>query len=386
MSDAAPPQPYLSVVLASRNGSDGELRRLRLGLGRWLALAERHGVPEEILVVEWNPPSDRLRLAACLRGEAKGNRLRVVSVSAEVHAALAPAGGEALLEHRALNVGLRRARGRFALLTRAGVAPSDALVRFLAGRTLASDTLYRCDSWEIGDDGAQAPEAFAPEMAPPLRLFRRRETFDLTTGRVKLAYQRPLAVWWEPINPILNFSIFLLDALVDLGRAIRDRLRAQGGDQRASYRREGWRVLRRLACAPATILAKGAYLFRARRGARTYFVPLHLNACGDFLLLDSARWRDVRGLPEYQGASANVDVAFMLALLGAGRAREKVLGWPRRLFRLAGADPAPPAHGAASRLDFFAAARMADGWRVQGATLTFNEADWGLADLMLAEG
>jgi len=65
-------RPYLSVVVTSRNDDHGGnlRRRMQVFVSALVAQCRRHQLPAELIVVEWNPPSDRPRLAEALEWPA----------------------------------------------------------------------------------------------------------------------------------------------------------------------------------------------------------------------------------------------------------------------------------------------------------------------------
>src|SRR5262245_14430203 len=110
--------PYLSVVMASRNDgyAGGMLRRLQVSITALIEQLERFGVPSELVLVDWNPPSGKDLWQAiewpCTTGRCT---VRVITVPPQVHATLPFAVQLPILIHRARNVGVRRARGEFVL-------------------------------------------------------------------------------------------------------------------------------------------------------------------------------------------------------------------------------------------------------------------------------
>src|SRR5215475_5574244 len=86
--------PYLSVVLATRNDDHGgnPLWRLQAFIDTFDAHCRRTGLDAEVIVVEWNPPSNRPRLAGVLEIPASpACAYRFIEVPAELHATLAHA-------------------------------------------------------------------------------------------------------------------------------------------------------------------------------------------------------------------------------------------------------------------------------------------------------
>ena len=67
--------PYLSVVAAARNDDHGGnlLRRLQIFVNALVGQANRHRLPIELVLVEWNPPAESHRsLAGALMTMAPG--------------------------------------------------------------------------------------------------------------------------------------------------------------------------------------------------------------------------------------------------------------------------------------------------------------------------
>ncbi len=60
--------PYLSLVVTARNDDHGGnlLDRMQAFVSGWISQARRYSIPSELIIVEWNPPPDRPRLAEAL--------------------------------------------------------------------------------------------------------------------------------------------------------------------------------------------------------------------------------------------------------------------------------------------------------------------------------
>src|SRR5437762_13916644 len=82
-------EPLLSVVVTSRNDDHGGslLRRMQTFVNCLVGQCKRHRLSAELVVVEWNPPADRPRLARALRWPADTGpcSVRVVEVPAGLH-------------------------------------------------------------------------------------------------------------------------------------------------------------------------------------------------------------------------------------------------------------------------------------------------------------
>src|SRR3984893_1923253 len=140
-------QPYISLVVTARNDDHGGnlLGRMQIFVSGWIAQSQRHNLPSELIIVEWNPPSDRPRLRDALRWpESFGPcHVRFIEVSEEMHRRYTHSEGLPLYQMIAKNVGIRRARGQFILATNIDVLFSDELVAFLASHSLQPGRMYR---------------------------------------------------------------------------------------------------------------------------------------------------------------------------------------------------------------------------------------------------
>jgi hypothetical protein len=141
-----PPPPYLSIVIASRNDdhAGGMTERMRACVHGILDQSRRHGARVELVLVEWNPPPDRPPLKDLFDWTKAGPCVaRVITVPPEVHRRYAHWEQVDLHWAAAQNVGIRRARGQFVLITTADLLFSDALFRFFAEEKLEPDGMYR---------------------------------------------------------------------------------------------------------------------------------------------------------------------------------------------------------------------------------------------------
>ncbi len=150
-----PSDIYLSVVVTTRNDDHGgrPLQRLQAFVNAMDAQCRRTGLSAEVIVVEWNPPSDRPRLSAALKWPAaRSCSFRFIEVPSAVHRALAHADALPLFQMIGKNVGIRRARGRFVLATNMDILLSTELMDFIAARRLEPRRLYRVDRRDVEAD------------------------------------------------------------------------------------------------------------------------------------------------------------------------------------------------------------------------------------------
>ena len=144
--------PYLSVVVTTRNDDHGgdPLKRLQVFVNCFDEQCRRTGLDAEVIIVEWNPPQDRPRIASLLELPPQPSCVyRFLAVSPEIHATLRGGDVLPLFQMIAKNVGVRRARGRFVLATNIDIIFSTELVEFMASRQLDPDCLYRVDRHDV---------------------------------------------------------------------------------------------------------------------------------------------------------------------------------------------------------------------------------------------
>ncbi|MGA3188292.1 MAG: hypothetical protein ABSF22_14395 [Bryobacteraceae bacterium] len=157
------PEPYLSIVVPSRNDDHGGdlLKRMQIFATALLEQCRRHQIPAELIIVEWNPPADRPRLAEALRWPREPGPcvVRFIEVPAAIHRRYRNADGLPLYQMIAKNVGIRRARGRFVLATNIDILFSDELMQYIAGQHLRLETMYRIDRHDVMAEVPDAPVA-----------------------------------------------------------------------------------------------------------------------------------------------------------------------------------------------------------------------------------
>jgi hypothetical protein len=123
---------------------------------------------------------------------------------------------------------------------------------------------------------------------------------------------------------------------------------------------------------------------------------LHTNACGDFTLLAREHWFDLRGYPEFDLFSMNLDSVFCYAAHHGG-AQEVILEDPIRIYHIEHATGSGFTPEGQEKLFRRVAAKGLSwldyhdvvGWAVQmrrlQSPMIFNLQDWGLAKFDLAE-
>jgi hypothetical protein len=180
-------QPYLSVVMTARNDDHGgnPLGRLQTFVNHLIAQAARHDVSVELVLVDWNPPAGKPKLAEALRAPAELGpcTLRIIQVSPELHARYNHADNLPLFQMIAKNAGIRRARGRFILATNIDVLFSEEFFEFLREQALQPGRMYRLDRLDVASEvpvDASVEERLEFCSSHLLRINSREGTFAVT--------------------------------------------------------------------------------------------------------------------------------------------------------------------------------------------------------------
>jgi hypothetical protein len=192
-ADEVPTAPYISVVVTARNDDHGGnmLGRMQAFLYAWSSQAKRYKLPSEIVIVEWNAPSNRPKLIDALQWPANlfPCEVRFIEVPAELHSQFPNAGTVPLHQMAAKNVGIRRARGEFVLATNIDIVLSANLMQFLAERRLKARQMFRVNRHDVASEipgDATVDELLAFCHSRELRVFAREGTFELAPDGMRV--------------------------------------------------------------------------------------------------------------------------------------------------------------------------------------------------------
>ena len=273
----------LSVVAASRNDGHGLylLERTQVFIDGLADQVNRLHRPVELILVDWNPPSNAAPLRNVLKfPDAPGFALRFISVPAAEHARLSGANQLDFYQMIAKNVGIRRATGDAVLATNIDILLSDAL--FLAStEPIADRCVYRADRLDIRFDPNDEPTLNDLRQARPIRLNRKDGIYYPGTGR-----------GYPHVRGARDMAATFLSNPIALTRQLASWSSSAGPPSLRRYRR---------AFVQALTLPR-----------------LHLNACGDFTLMSQASWRALRGYPEWEMFSWNLDSLLLYQAAAAG--------------------------------------------------------------------
>lgn len=339
MRTAGGSSPVLSVIVTTRNDDpDGRLlRRTQFFVAGLAEQSKRHNLDCELVIVEWNPPSGRKRLADAIewpKDPGSSFDVRIIEVPPRIHDRFDYADRIPLFQMIAKNAGIRRARGRFILATNVDVIFSEEMVGFFASGRLAPGHMYRVDRYDVRADvpeGVPIQQQLAYCGKNVIRINRRYRTRSLRNDPVRQPQERASVLVRMRIKQLLRGE---------------DRL-------------------------------------------------LHTNACGDFTLMAREHWLELRGYPEFPVRAFKLDGLLCYAAHYAG-ARETVLRGPLRVYHV---EHPPRSDGALLALSERGRGappapqigrEQYEAWttqmRLERRPFIFNKDDgWGLADEGLPE-
>lgn len=349
--------PYLSLVTASRNDDHGgdPLRRTQIFVNSFARQCEKHRIPAELILVDWNPVAGRPGLASVLQLPAGSTccTARVITVPPGLHARVKYAEKLPFFQMIAKNAGIRRARGRFILATNIDIIFSDELMAYIGRQQLDPTKQYRVDRYDIRAGLSE-----------------------------NLSLEETIAYAWA--NPIRQNKRFGPPALVEHLYGA-DSIRKSCTADPAFCQRIGGIRLRQEAGVNGIELERPATIEH-----------MHTNACGDFTLMAREAWDAIRGYPEFEAFSMNIDSIGLVAAHYAGYQEISLLppcvcfhiehslgsGWTpegeKKLFnRLREQNILNP--------EWPVLLPLVDEMRRTRRALEFNHAGWGYAGLDLPE-
>jgi hypothetical protein len=146
--------PYISVVISGRNDEAmGDFSgRVQAFIDHFSIAAWAMNLSAEIIIVEWNPPASRPALVSVLNSAVPHNRLPIfiATVGAAMHARLSKASSTEFFEYAAKNVGIRLARGSWILVGNPDSLFTLPMLQFLSLQRLNPGYFYRAHRDNIG--------------------------------------------------------------------------------------------------------------------------------------------------------------------------------------------------------------------------------------------
>lgn len=280
--------PRYSFVATSRNDDHGGdiLRRTQSWVTRLAEQSERHKVPCELVLVDWNPPKNRAPLSDVLAWP-RGSRwfsARVLVVPPPLHRELKYWTRLAMFQMIAKNVGIRLALGEFIIATNVDIVFSDEMFRWLKAGEHRQGRLYRGDRWDIPNEvqlerdidtllRRARHEAMRHNLKDGTYVERGNDFINTTPSQFDASFYFPLK--YKLDNLLENFKY-----MIDKGSA----------------------GLAAISLKLHEITEKMPQM------RENFLIPvLHTNGCGDFTMLSRADWFSLRGYPEWNIFSWAID-------------------------------------------------------------------------------
>ena len=298
------------------------LRRMQISVTGLMQQVKKHTLDCELILVEWNPAPDRIRLYQALSWFEKTSRcrVRIITVPPDVHNRFHHSEKIPLFQMIAKNVGIRRAKGHFVLATNIDVLFSEELFDFLASKTLDPQYLYRIDRYDVPGD-VPTNVTYQQQLDycrnSVIRVNRRDGTYPQEALRWIWAWRTRLglSVLSRFVRHLIHGSVKVHDELIIRGTM-------------ASH------LLKSSASQPVdrTDLLRIAIRFLKERLFSPY-PKLHVNASGDFTLLAREHWHALRGYPELEVHSFYLDLILCHMAHHYGL-REKIFQDPMRIYHM----------------------------------------------------
>ncbi|QQS28020.1 MAG: hypothetical protein IPM47_14220 [Sphingobacteriales bacterium] len=264
-------EPYLSIVVASRNDNHGGdmLKRMRIFLNGLIYQSNKHQFPVELIFVEWNPPQNNALLKDVLPKLPNGQnylQLKYLIVPPAIHQKYRFSSVIPLYQMIAKNVGIRRAKAEFILCTNVDLLFSDELMAFLAQQTLNQQSFYRANRCDI-------PNSVSEELTVPQQVeFARNNILSrngLSAYYPYLANAHPFFTKNQQIARFTNYAVGL---------------------------KRKW----------------------FNNPTEVNLWSLDTDACGDFTLMGKQAWFDIQGYPELDLYSIHIDSMALIAAAAKG--------------------------------------------------------------------
>lgn len=140
--------PYISFIVTSRNDNHGDdlLKRTTTFVNGLISQSTKYNLNAELIIVEWNPPSNKPLLKDVLPSPPRGCPLiiRYIIVPNELHQTYRFHDNIPLYQMIAKNVGIRRAKGDWLLCTNIDLLFSNECIEFFTSHSLEKNHYYRC--------------------------------------------------------------------------------------------------------------------------------------------------------------------------------------------------------------------------------------------------
>lgn len=151
--NSASDSPYISFIGFNRNDNYTANNKAvyNTSLNVLLQQLKEFKIPSEIVIVEWNYIENQVPLAETISLEIDTayTKVRVIRVPSLHHKKYKYWQHKAFHVGAAINVGVRRAKGKFILPVASDVFLTDAVFKLISQANLQEDKFYRCDRYDV---------------------------------------------------------------------------------------------------------------------------------------------------------------------------------------------------------------------------------------------
>ena len=341
-------KPYISFVVVSRNDNHGgDLNaRTQAFISGLTIQSQRHKVPIELIIVEWNPPADRKPLSQIYDwGKIREHcAIRVITVSRKLHDTFEHAKTQHLYQMIGKNVGIRRAEGDLIVATNIDIIFDDNIFAKFRDRAFLPNRIYVTQRTDVAQNfpyNATFDDQLQFCRTNILRLHTRYGSTIISTGE-----HVPIYSLRSPrTEALLIRAEGLKKTAAMTAQAARDnfsfrlRLRKHELTHYGVWLWDRWMR----ACIKQITFSEFRfqlhhYLHDVRKNNSTFVkthrrqttdqikavwadyggrvagalssrnrLRLFTNACGDFTMMDRASWGRVHGYAEYDMFSMHID-------------------------------------------------------------------------------
>jgi len=370
-------KPYISFVTVARNDDHGGnfLERMQVFISALLQQIKKHNLNAELIIVDWNPPDDKPKLSQVLSlsfsSELFKNipcKIRIIEVPSEIHKRFQYFDKIALFQMIGKNVGIRRAHGEYVVATNVDLLYSDDLIKSLASKSLKPEFFYRIDRYDVdgipNGDSVQEQLDYCEDNL--IRVHRKDGSFStLSSGGIflskcSLSLQHFRKYFLSNIrygNSVIQDGFHdVSSAFSSYNRGVKEIIHFYQKN-RKHYKYSSMKMTKTVAkqagkgiYVVGKLTANGIYLIGklAVRGIASpvtkitvqlknmifsSYPKLHTNGCGDFTVMTKEKWHNLRGYPELEIFSFNID-SIILQMAYEDGLREKILKDPLRMYHM----------------------------------------------------
>jgi hypothetical protein len=317
-------KPYISFVAVARNDNYGGdfLGRINTFVRNLVGLCDLYKLDSELVIVEWNPPSDRAPLIEAIYWPrpVRYCDVRIVQVPSEMHRRLPNSDKMPVFEYIGKNVGVRRARGEYVLVTNPDLLFSRGLIERLAKMNLKAGRYYRTARYDV-----KSPVPMELSLDEQLQYCRHNII-------------KRCSYWYSP-----QWTFRARFNPYRLARAL------------AGYVK--WQIWNRSLVNP------------------------YSNAAGDFFLMHASHWKDLRGYPELATHSF-IDSYLAYMAHSSGQKLRIIRGRDVFLYHQ---DHSRKEHASRPLTDLEQFLARIKKMIRQRSPLIFNSENWGLGNEILPE-